>query len=151
MEFGSGFGFTRDKDGILHRKPHPFDVTIGKNVEIGRFTNIDKGSWRDTTIGEGTKIDSHVHIGHNVIIGKHCLLVAGTIVGGSAEIGYFCFIGENASIRQHIKIGNHVMIGMGAVVINNVEDNDIIAGNPAKSIKNKVTNVPDWWTHSVRE
>lgn len=151
MDFGtgSGFGFTRDTVGKLHRKDHPFQVILGRDVEIGRYTSIDKGSWRDTIIGNGTKIDSLVHIGHNARIGKHCLVVAGTVVGGSCNIGDYCFLGENCSIRQHITIGDHVMVGMGAVVLKDVPDNDIIAGNPAKSIKNKVNNIKKWWTHSV--
>ena len=65
---GSGFGFMRDESGRLKRNEHNFEVKIGKDVEIGRLVNIDKGSWRDTKIGQGTKIDSHVHISHNAIV-----------------------------------------------------------------------------------
>ena len=135
---GSGFGFMRDKSGKLKRNEHDYEIKLGRNVEIGRLTNIDKGSWRDTIIGNGTKIDSLVHIGHNAIVGKHCLLVAGSNIGGSAEIGEYSYIGMNAVIKQHIKIGKHVIIGAGAIVINDVADYEIMAGNPAKSIKSKV-------------
>ena len=135
---GSGFGFRRNTSGELKRNDHPFSVIFGENVEVGRLTNIDRGSWRSTSIGTGTKIDSLVHIGHNVIIGRHCLLVSGCVIGGSTEIGDYSYIGENASIRQHLKIGHHVIIGQGAVVIKDVPDYDIVAGNTAKSIKDKV-------------
>jgi len=135
---GSGFGFKRNKSGELTRNDHPFGVIFGKDVEIGRLTNIDQGSWRSTSIGMGTKIDSLVHIGHNVIIGRHCLLVSGCVIGGSTEIGDYTYIGENASIKQHLKIGHHVIVGQGAVVIKDVPDYDIVGGNTAKSIKDKV-------------
>jgi len=143
LSFGSGFGFQRDDKGKLHRNEHDYDVIIEKDVEIGRHTNIDRGSWRNTVIGEGTKLDSLVHIGHNVVIGEHCLLVAGSVIGGSTEIGDFTYIGMNATVKQHLKIGKHVIIGSGANVINNVPDYDIISGNPAKSIKSKITLTDD--------
>jgi len=132
---GTGFGFMRDKDGRLTRNRHRFSVHIGKDVEVGRFTNIDGGSTRDTEIGDGTKIDSLVHIGHNAIIGKHCLLVSGCVIGGSAEIGDFSYIGMNASIKQHVKIGEHVIVGMGGVVTRDIGDYDIVIGNPANSVR----------------
>ena len=136
---GSGFGFKRDKNGKLTRNEHKWGINMFHDVEIGRLTNIDRGSYRYTEIGEGTKIDSLVHIGHNAIIGRHCLIVSGAVIGGSAEIGDYTYIGENASIKQHIKIGHHVIVGQGAVVIKDVPDYDIVAGNTAKSIKDKVT------------
>jgi len=136
---GFGFGYYRAEGGHLHRKENKFDIKIGFNVDVGLYTCIDKGSYRDTEIGEGTKIDNLVHIGHNAIIGKHCLIVAGSVIGGSAEIGDFCFIGMNSSIKDHVKIGNHVTVGAGSVVINGIPDYDIVVGNPAKSVKDKVT------------
>ena len=143
MQDGYGFGYKRAEGGILHRKENYFDVKLGWNVEIGNFTNIDKGSYRDTEIGEGTKVDSCCHLGHNCRIGKHCLIVAGTIIGGSAEIGDFCFIGMNSSIKDHVKIGKHVIVGAGSVVIHDIVDYDIVAGNPAVSVKDKVTLTPE--------
>ena len=134
----------RDKEGILKRNIHNFGVTIGDNVEIGRLTNIDKGSYRDTVIGAGTKIDSMVHVGHNAIIGKHCLLVAGCVIGGSAEIGDYTHIGMNASIKDHVKIGKHVIVGAGAVVINDVKSGSVMVGNPARMIKDNLTKEQKW-------
>jgi len=135
---GDGFGFQRDKDGKLTRNKHNFGVGYDVDVEIGRLTNIDSGSWRDTEIHEGTKIDSLVHIGHNAIIGRHCLLVSGCVIGGSAEIGDYSYIGMNAVIKQHITIGKHVIVGAGAIVIKDVPDKDIVVGNPARTIKNSM-------------
>lgn len=134
-----GFGYKRDMFGHLSRKPNNFGVIKGKGVEIGRHTCIDKGSYRDTKIGDYTKIDNLVHIGHNSIIGKECLIVAGSVIGGSAVIGDYCYIGMNVSVLDHITIGNNSIIGAGSVVTKNVPANSIWAGNPAKPIKTTLT------------
>ena len=135
---GLGFGFERDGNGYkmpLERRVHDHFVVIQEGVEIGENTVIHRGRWRDTVIGEGTKIDSLVHVAHNVVIGKHCLIVAGTVIGGSCTIGDNCFLGENVSIKQGVTIANNVTIGMGAVVLNDiVQSNSTWVGNPARKI-----------------
>ena len=138
MQDGYGFGYARDNTGKLIRKKNCCSIRIGNDVEISRAACIDYGSYRNTVIGDGTKIDNLVHVGHNAIIGKHCLLVAGSIIGGSSEIGDYSYIGMNASIKDHVKIGNHVIVGSGAVVISDILDYDIVVGNPAKSILGKI-------------
>jgi UDP-3-O-[3-hydroxymyristoyl] glucosamine N-acyltransferase len=79
-----------------------------------------------------------VHITHNVEIGRHCALTVGTIIGGSTRIGDMCWTGLNSTIKHKVKIGNKVIIDSGASVINNIDDEDIVARVPAKSIKHKV-------------
>lgn len=138
-----GFGYKRDMFGHLSRKPNRFGIKKGRGVEIGRYTCIDKGSYRDTVIGDYTKIDNNCMIGHNCILGREILIVAGVVLGGSSEIGDYTYIGMNVSIRDHVKIGKHVIVGAGSVVINDIPDNDIVAGNPAKSIKNKIKLSPE--------
>lgn len=131
----AGFGFEKDKDSYIYplkRREHNFGVVIGDNVEIGSCNNIDRGRWRDTQIGNHTKIDNLVHIGHGAVIGENNLIVAGTVVGGSVDIGDRNFLGINCSIKQGIKIGSDSVIGMGAVVIHDVPDNTTVYGNPAK-------------------
>jgi len=134
-----GFGFEKDEKGNykfpLTRLPHPYSVIIGEDVEIGSFTVIHRGRWRDTVIKRGTKIDSLVHVAHNVVIGEDCLIVAGTVLGGSCTIGNKCQIGMNVSIMQGVTIAHNVTIGMGSVVRHDIwEENTTWAGNPCRKI-----------------
>ena len=135
----SGFGYFRNDKGILIKKESNYSKKIGDDVDIGINTVIDNGSYRDTIIGNGTKIDNLVHIGHNAVIGEHCLIVAGTVIGGSVQVGSFTYIGMNVSVKDHVKIGIHCIIGAGSVVIKDVDDYSIIAGNPAKQIKTNLS------------
>jgi UDP-3-O-[3-hydroxymyristoyl] glucosamine N-acyltransferase len=134
-----GFAFERHPTGELERFPHLRGVRIGNNVEICSNSSVARGSLSDTEIGDGTKIDALVHIAHNVVIGKHCELTAGTIIGGSTVLGEMCWTGLNSTLKDNIKIGSHVVIASGASVIRDVDDGDIVAGVPAKSIKDKIT------------
>ena len=133
-----GFGIQRDKTtGIPFQIPHNGTVRIGKGCRIGSYVCIDRGTVEDTIIGDNVMIDNLVHIGHNAKIGEGTIIVAHTVVGGSATIGKNCFIGEGALIKQHITIGDQAIVAMGSVVIRDVPSKDIVAGNPAKSIKDK--------------
>ena len=133
-----GFAFERYENGSLERFPHIGWVKIGKNVEISANSSVARGSLSDTIIGDGTKLDALVHVAHNVKIGQNCELTAGTIIGGSAVLGNMCWTGLNSMIKDNIKIGNNVIIAASAGVIHDVIDGDIVAGVPAKSIKDKV-------------
>lgn len=126
-----GFGYARQEDGSLIKMPHQSNVIIEKDVEIGAHTCIDRGVSTPTIIGEGTKIDNLVHIAHGVKIGKHCVIVANSVIGGSVEIGDRCFIGIGAMIKNKVKIGNRVVVGMGSVVTKDIPDGETWYGNPA--------------------
>ena len=134
-----GFAYERDRGGRLERFPHLAGVVIGNNVEISANVSIARGSLTDTSIGDGTKLDALVHIAHNVRIGAGCQLTAGTVIGGSTQVGDSCWTGLNSTLKNQIKLGNTVLVAAGACVIADVPDNDIVAGVPAKSIKQKVT------------
>jgi UDP-3-O-[3-hydroxymyristoyl] glucosamine N-acyltransferase len=134
-----GFAFERYQNGELERFPHIKGVKIGNHVEICANSSIARGSLSDTMIGDGTKIDALVHIAHNVVTGKNCELTAGTIIGGSTTLGDMCWTGLNSTLKDNIKVGNNALIAAGAAVIHDVQDEDIVAGVPAKSIKDKVT------------
>ncbi|HEY6404741.1 MAG TPA: UDP-3-O-(3-hydroxymyristoyl)glucosamine N-acyltransferase [Nitrososphaeraceae archaeon] len=134
-----GFAFERHQSGSLERFPHIKGVKIGSNVEICSNSSVARGSLSDTIIGDGSKLDALVHVAHNVIIGKHCELTAGTIIGGSTTLGDMCWTGLNSTLKDNIRLGNNVIVASGASVIRDVQDQDIVAGVPAKSIKEKVT------------
>ncbi len=100
-----GFGFASGADG--HTKiPQLGRVIIQDRVEIGAATTIDRGALGDTVVGEGTKIDNLVQIGHNTHIGRHCIIIAQTGISGSCELGDFVVLGGQAGIADHAKIGD---------------------------------------------
>ena len=130
-----GFGYEKNEAGVYERFPHFGSVIIEDNVNIGANTCIDRGTLSDTIIGKGTKIDNLVHIAHNVVIGKNCIIVCLSCIAGGAQIGDGAWIAPLAVIRDGISVGKNAIVGMGAVVTKNVDDYDVVAGVPARSIK----------------
>ncbi|XP_042422255.1 probable UDP-3-O-acylglucosamine N-acyltransferase 2, mitochondrial isoform X1 [Zingiber officinale] len=104
-----GFGFFVDENGHMVKKPQELFVRIADHVEIGANTCIDRGSWRDTVIGDHTKIDNLVQIGHNVVIGKCCMLCGQVGVAGSVTIGDYVTLGGRVAIRDHVTIASKVV------------------------------------------
>ncbi|HYF99631.1 MAG TPA: LpxD N-terminal domain-containing protein [Candidatus Saccharimonadales bacterium] len=133
-----GFAYERFDSGNLIRFPHVGKVLISDDVEICANCSIARGSLSNTIIEKGTKLDALVHIAHNVKIGRNCELTAGTIIGGSTTTGNSIWTGLNSTLKDNIKIGDNVIVGAGAMVIRDVENEDIVAGVPAKSIKSKI-------------
>jgi len=105
-----GYGFVAFEPAGHLKVPQAGRVVIQNNVEIGAGATIDRGSLRDTVIGEGTKIDNQVQIGHNVTIGRHCLLAAQIGLAGNLTIG------DNVALGAKVGIDNHLRIGDGARV-----------------------------------
>jgi UDP-3-O-[3-hydroxymyristoyl] glucosamine N-acyltransferase len=101
----AGFGFAGSKEGHVGI-PQLGRVIMQDRVEIGACTTIDRGALGDTVIGEGTKIDNLVQIGHNTRIGRHCVIVAQTGISGSCELGDFVVLGGQVGISDHARIGD---------------------------------------------
>jgi UDP-3-O-[3-hydroxymyristoyl] glucosamine N-acyltransferase len=126
-----GFGFAMGKAGHL-KVPQIGRVIIQDDVEIGANTTVDRGALRDTIIGEGTKIDNLVQIGHNVVIGRHCIIVAQTGISGSSELGDFVALGGQVGVVGHVKIGAGAQIAASSNVRGNVPPGVRWGGTPAK-------------------
>ena len=125
-----GYGF--EQVGETHEKvPHLGKVVIEEDVEIGANTCIDRARFDETRIGAGTKIDNLVQIGHNVKIGKGCLIVAQVGISGSVQFDDFVVVGGQAGFAGHIKVGKGAKIAGQAGITKDVEPGAFLKGNPA--------------------
>jgi UDP-3-O-[3-hydroxymyristoyl] glucosamine N-acyltransferase len=129
-----GFGFIPGPKG--HRKvPQVGRVIIQDDVEIGAGTTVDRGGLRDTVIGEGTKIDNLVQVGHNVTVGRHCLIVANSGIGGSSTLGDFVILGASAGLADNVVIGEGAQIAAASGVHRNVPPGARWSGTPARPLR----------------
>jgi UDP-3-O-[3-hydroxymyristoyl] glucosamine N-acyltransferase len=126
-----GFGFAMGPGGHL-KVPQIGRVIVQDDVEIGANATIDRGATRDTIIGEGTKIDNLVQIGHNVVTGRHCVIVAHAGISGSTTLGDFVVVAGQAGIIGHVKIGSGAQIGAQSGVDTNIPAGGRYVGSPAK-------------------
>lgn len=129
-----GFGYAMGPMGHL-KVPQVGRVVIQDKVEIGANTTIDRGANRDTVIGEGTKIDNQVQIGHNVVVGRHCVLVSQVGLSGSCVLEDFVAIGGQTGVRGHVRIGMGAQIAAVSVVGDDVPAGGRYGGTPAKPVK----------------
>ena len=133
-----GFGLVTDSKGEHHHIPHLGRVIIGSNVLIGSNCTIDRGTIDDTQIGDGTKFDNQVHIGHNVNIGKKCIICAQVGIGGSTKIHDNVIVGGQAGIIDNLIIESNVTIGPTSYVVKSIKRNSYFSGNPARNHKDHV-------------
>ena len=125
-----GYGYAFDEG--RHRKVLQLgNVVIHDDVEIGANAAIDRGALGSTVIGQGTKIDNLVHIAHNVVIGRHCLVMGQVGFAGSTRLGDYVVVASQSGIAGHLKLGNQVMIGAKSGVMRDVSDGGKVLGIPA--------------------
>jgi UDP-3-O-[3-hydroxymyristoyl] glucosamine N-acyltransferase len=136
-----GFGFALGREGHL-KVPQLGRVMIEDNVEIGSGTCIDRGTGPDTFIGAGTKIDNLVQIGHNVHLGRQCIVVAQVGVSGSTRVGDGVMIGGQTGIAGHLKIGNGARIVAQSGVITDIPAGETHGGAPAVPVN-------DWHRQTI--
>jgi len=129
-----GFGFVGGPSGHL-KIPQVGRVIIQDNVEVGAGTTIDRGAIRDTVVGEGTKIDNLVQVGHNVVIGRHCILCGQVGISGSVTIGDFVLLGARVGINNGVTIGEGAQIAATSSVNDDVPPGVRWGGTPAKPVR----------------
>jgi UDP-3-O-[3-hydroxymyristoyl] glucosamine N-acyltransferase len=129
-----GFGYELNEKSEYEKFIHIGGVEIHDNVDIGANTTVVRGALANTIIGEGTKIDNLVHIGHNAIIGKHCIITANNMVGGSVRIEDYSWLGPSSSTLNQLTLAKNSYAGLGSVITKNLPSNEVWAGNPARPI-----------------
>ncbi|MBX3021460.1 MAG: UDP-3-O-(3-hydroxymyristoyl)glucosamine N-acyltransferase [Bdellovibrionales bacterium] len=133
-----GFGYAQDAKFNHYRITHFGRVILEDGVHIGAGVNIDRGTFEDSRIGAGTKIDNHCHFGHNIQIGRNTLITAGMITAGSVTIGNACVFGGRTTVGGHISIADQTQVGGHSVVQHTVEKAGQYAGFPLQPMKNEL-------------
>ena len=132
---GAGYGFAHDEKGRHYRVPQIGRVVIEDRVEFGAGSMVDRASFEETRIGEGTKFDNLGHIAHNTKIGRNCLLTGSFMTAGSATIGDNVIAGGRTSVTDHVTVCSNVQIGGLSGVSKDVTAPGAYAGYPLLPIK----------------
>ena len=127
-----GFGFERTENGIV-KIPQIGGVVIGDDVEIGACTTIDRGAMGNTEIGSGTKLDNHVQIGHNVKVGRSCIICSMSGIAGSSVIEDNVTISVQAGVNDHVRVGAGTIIAGRSGVTSDIPAGSVISGFPARN------------------
>jgi UDP-3-O-[3-hydroxymyristoyl] glucosamine N-acyltransferase len=131
---GDGFGY-RQTEGRHVKIPHTGRLEVGSDVEIGANCAIDRATFEATRIGEGTKIDNLVMIGHNNQIGRHNLLCGQVGIAGSCKTGDYVVLAGQAGIKDNTQIGDGVIVGAQAGVHRNIPSGQQVLGSPAIPVR----------------
>ena len=134
---GVGFGYEQDDEGKFQLIKHVGGVKIEDHVEVGNSVCIDRGVLGNTLIKHNAKIDNLVHIAHGVIIGENSMIIANAMVAGSVVVGKDCWVAPSSSILNGRELKDKSFLGLGAVVVKDVEEGQVVVGNPAKPLKKK--------------
>jgi UDP-3-O-[3-hydroxymyristoyl] glucosamine N-acyltransferase len=126
-----GFGWVTGGDGVVRRMPQLGGVVVEDDVEIGALATVDAGTLSPTRLGRGCKLDAHVHVGHNVVIGAGVIVAAQAGFAGSARLGDGVLVGGQAGVADHVVVGPGARLAAKAGVIGNIPPGTAVAGYPA--------------------
>lgn len=138
-----GFGFAMDSEGYVD-VPQLGRVVIGDDVELGANVTIDRGAGPDTVVGAGSKIDNLVQIGHNVQIGRGCVLVAQSGVAGSTKLGNHVMLAAQAGLAGHLTVGDGAQVAAQSGVMRDIPAGQKVCGSPSMPIKEFFRLVSIW-------
>ncbi len=138
-----GFGYGPGPKGGMIKIVQVGRVIIQDNVEIGANTTVDRGTMDDTVIGEGTKIDNLVQVGHNVRIGRYCGIVSQVGIAGSTRIGDGVMIGGASGVNGHITIGDRAQIAAMSGVVADVPPGEKYGGVPARPLRDFLRDIAE--------
>jgi UDP-3-O-[3-hydroxymyristoyl] glucosamine N-acyltransferase len=136
-----GQGFAQDADFHHHRIPQTGRVVIGNKVVIGSVTSIDRATYTETKVHDGTIIDAQCHLAHNVVIGENCILVAQTGIAGSSRFGKRVIASGQTGILDHVNIPDDTMLLHRAGVHRSIKESGIYAYGPAQPFKKYTKNI----------
>lgn len=129
-----GFGYATH-GGVHHKVPQTGRVVVEEDVEIGANTTLDRATLGETRIGAGTKIDNLVQVGHNVRVGRHCILCGQAGIAGSTRLGDYVVLAGQAGVSGHIELGNGVQVAAKSAALTSVEPGTQVAGIPAIELR----------------
>ena len=124
---GDGFGLAND-EGAWVKVPQIGRAVLGDDVEIGSCSSVDRGAIGDTRLADGVKIDSQVHVAHNVQIGEHTALAGCSAIAGSSKVGAFCTIAGGAGITGHVELADHVHVSGVTSVTRSIKEPGLYTG-----------------------
>jgi UDP-3-O-[3-hydroxymyristoyl] glucosamine N-acyltransferase len=130
-----GFGYVADAQGRRHKIPQVGIVEVGDDVEIGASSTVDRATFGVTRIGAGTKIDNLVQVGHNVVIGRDCVLVSQSGIAGSTVLGDRVLVGPQAGTIDHVRITSDVRLAGRTAVVQPIDTPGDYSGAPATEHK----------------
>jgi UDP-3-O-[3-hydroxymyristoyl] glucosamine N-acyltransferase len=124
--------------------PHAGAVRIGRSVEIGANTTVDRGKLGDTLIGDGTKIDNLVQIGHNCVVGRSCVICGASALAGSVTLGDGVTLAGAVTIGDNLKVGDGATLGARSAVMNDIPAGESWVGVPAEPMKESMRKYAAW-------
>jgi UDP-3-O-[3-hydroxymyristoyl] glucosamine N-acyltransferase len=132
-----GYGFVEDEEGRLIHPPQLGRVLLGDRVWVGSNSSIERAMLTETVVEDDVKIDDLVHVGSGSVIGKKCLITAGSVLAYDVVIGEAVSLGPNVAIREGITVAAHVVVGQGASVVSDLLVEGVYVGVPARLLRKR--------------